>query len=153
MPSKRVTPFFWTKVDKHGPVPPERPDLGPCWLWRGSLTTDGYGHIGWRKAHRLTYTAANGPIAAGMQLDHLCRVRHCVNPAHLEQVTNRTNGLRGRSFAALNAAKTHCAQGHPFTPENTRWQRNPGQLRRVCRTCERQWQREYRSRKREARAA
>lgn len=130
----RLTERFWSKVDPHGPIPIRRPDLGPCWLWtRG--TSDGYGHIkvGGRmvKSHRLAYEAAKGLILNGLDIDHLCRVRHCVNPTHLEAVTRRTNILRGMGRAAERARQTHCKRGHEFTPENTRLWRSS----RICRTC------------------
>jgi hypothetical protein len=80
-----------------------------------------------------------------LQLDHLCRVRHCVYPAHLEPVTPRENVLRGETVAASNARKTHCLRGHPFDEVNTcHWQSRPG--RRDCRECKRDHTRAYRVR-------
>lgn len=110
-----------------------------CWLWIGkSKTQDGYGLLKWRgkshRAHRFVYEMIKGPIPGGAPLDHLCRVRACVNPDHLEPTTVRINTLRGDTLPARNAAKTHCPQGHPYSEENT--YRNPaGQ--RTCRTCNR----------------
>jgi len=82
---------FWSKVYKYG--------VGGCWYWLAGLSIDGYGRfsIGHTtvKAHRYAYEALGSPIPDGLQLDHLCRVRHYVNPAHLEPVTGRTNVLRG----------------------------------------------------------
>lgn len=108
-----------------------------CWLWIGSLDK-GYGRFGenWKKppvgAHLFAWRTYVGPVPDGLELDHLCRVRNCVNPAHLEPVTTRENLLRGEGFSAKNAQKTHCPQGHEYTPENTyRWR---GQ--RKCRECE-----------------
>lgn len=70
-----------------------------CWLWTKAVNKDGYGCISignkQRRAHRAAWEAWNGPIPEGMQLDHKCRVRHCVNPAHLEPVTNTENIRRG----------------------------------------------------------
>lgn len=87
------------------------------WLWRGSQTHNGYGHLmrGYKEflAHRWAYERAVGPVPAGLQLDHLCRVRLCVNPAHLEPVTPRENSRRG----ANGVMKTTCAHGHPKTEE------------------------------------
>lgn len=83
---------------------------GGCWLWQGALNTKGYavlsvGGRGGRRhyAHRLSYEIHVGPIPAGLQIDHLCRVRRCVNPAHLEPVTNRENVLRGIAARQLEA--------------------------------------------------
>lgn len=120
-------------------VSPE-PNTG-CWLWLGHVDRGGYGQFrvgsqtdGTRRharAHRVAYELLRGPIPAGQTLDHLCRVRSCVNPDHLEAVSKRENILRGESFAAINASKTHCANGHEYTPENTRLWRGE----RYCRTC------------------
>lgn len=113
-------------------------DESGCWLWTGVLDGNGYGCVQLaayrnRGAHRVAYEAFSGPIAEGLQLDHLCRTRRCVNPAHLEQVTSRENTLRGESFAACNARQTHCRRNHLFTPENTYVWRNM----RHCRSCRR----------------
>lgn len=110
-----------------------------CWLWEGSLT-DGYGkfepttHIYYR-AHRYAYEMIVGPIPEGLTLDHLCRVRHCVNPSHLEPVSIGENNLRGESIAAQNARKTICKYGHPLDADNT-WIVPSTGFRR-CRTCAR----------------
>lgn len=94
-----------------------------CWEWQGSRNWDGYGHARHEGklslTHRLTYTFAVGPIPDGLTIDHLCRVRACCNPAHLEPVDRRTNVLRGDTFQAKHAAQTHCLRGHEFTPANT----------------------------------
>lgn len=88
------------KVDKDGPVPDYRPDLGPCWLWTGATNSDGYGHLWvdgrWPPAHRVAYEQLIGAIPDLLVLDHLCRVTQCVNPSHLEPVTNQVNILRGK---------------------------------------------------------
>lgn len=94
-----------------------------CWDWTASKNHLGYGQY-WdgkrrAKAHRFSYEALVGPIPEGLVIDHLCRNRGCVNPAHLEPVTQRRNVLRGEGMGAINARKTHCKHGHPFTPENT----------------------------------
>ena len=116
------------------------PDENGCWPWIAARTKAGYSWINWRckpqLAHRVIYELIVGPIPEGLQIDHLCRVRHCVNPAHLEPVTNRENGLRGVSPAALHAAQTHCKNGHEFTPDNTLIRRKP-KFARVCATCKR----------------
>jgi hypothetical protein len=117
---------FWARVTKD-------PDPG-CWHWTGAKAS-GYGRVYWfgkaRPAHQITYEAYVGPIPEGMDLDHLCRVRECVNPAHLEAVTRRINLLRGRTIPAAHAERTHCPNGHEFTPENIYTWRNA----RWCRTC------------------
>ena len=116
---------FWSKVDKNGPVPEHRPELGPCHLWTAGLDADGYGRFGLngrnRKAHVVSYEIQVGPIPSGLEPDHLCRVRRCVNDAHLEPVTRAENMRRGDGPALLRArqlAKTHCPQGHPYIGEN-----------------------------------
>ncbi|TDD77726.1 HNH endonuclease [Actinomadura rubrisoli] len=83
--------------------------------------------------HRFVYESLVGPIPEGLVLDHLCRVRACCNPAHLEPVTDRVNILRGASITAANARKTHCDHGHEFTSQNTYRHRG----RRLCRACNR----------------
>lgn len=96
-------------------------DESGCWLWTAYIDQKGYGVFGVTrrdlyKAHRYSYQMHIGEIPEGKQLDHLCRVRHCVNPAHLEPVTNQENVIRG-----VNArpAKTHCKSGHELTDDNT----------------------------------
>lgn len=120
----------------------DRVSLGEmdCWLWTAGGTT-GYGtiSIGWKSyyVHRLTFEHFRRPVPRGLELDHLCRVRHCVNPWHLEIVTRKENILRGVSFSADNAKKTHCVHGHEFTEENTRVRIRQGSIRRDCRECDR----------------
>lgn len=127
---------FWSKVNKNGPVPARRPDLGPCWYWTAGQNGKGYGRIRIRShdvlAHRFAYELLVGPIPAGLELDHLCRVRCCVNTDHLEPVTNQVNVLRGNGKTAANARKTHCPQGHAYDVGNTYWWRG----RRYCQVCQ-----------------
>lgn len=133
---------FWHYVNQDGPVPAARPDLGPCWIWAGAVGKKGYGQhyqgehaqprlIG---AHRYAYMLLVGPIPGGTELDHLCRVTTCVNPAHLEAVPHRINVLRGESPAAHHARKERCRCGAEFVRRGKQ---------RVCPTClaevNRQW--------------
>lgn len=120
---------FWSKV--------ALPDGNGCMLWMAS-TWDGYGRFKladtMRQAHRLSYVLAFGEIPAGLLLDHLCRVRHCVAPLHLEAVTSAENTHRGKTIAAANAAKTQCPQGHPYDGENLHVSPSGG---RRCMACQR----------------
>ena len=91
---------FWAKVDRHGSVPAGKPELGRCWLWTGEVNNKGYGRFkrksrGMEVAHRFSYVTAHGEVPDGLCLDHLCRVRNCVRPSHLEAVTLSVNVLRG----------------------------------------------------------
>lgn len=112
-----------------------------CWLWQRRLNHGGYGmtSFGGRTmgAHRVAYILWIGPIPAGLDLDHLCRVRHCVNPAPLEPVT-RAENLRRSTFTGpgANAVKTKCVNGHPFTEANT-YRPKAAPHRRQCRACKR----------------
>lgn len=120
---------FWEKVDKSG----------ECWLWTGYVDNTGYGRFGVSAgviptAHRWAWEQEHGPVPEGLQLDHLCRVRRCVRPSHLEPVTQRENLLRGEGPAAKAARATECPHGHPYDEANTAYN-NRGH--RYCRECSR----------------
>lgn len=126
-----------------------------CWEWQGHRSPDGYGQVKYHGAvhsvHRLTYRLLVGPIPDGMQLDHFaCDNRACGNPEHVRPTTVRENVLRSGSIQSLNAAKTHCVNGHPFTPENTTRHPNGG---RQCRACDQRRGREWRARRRASQSA
>ncbi|SRR5229473_1887956 len=135
---------FWEKVDKNGPIPETNPKLGACWLWNGKIDRYGYGKFSVKRkmesAHRVAYQVTVGPIAKGLTADHLCRVRRCIRPSHIEPVTNRENVLRGDTFPARQLAQTHCVNGHEFNEANTyHWNGHRG-----CRTCKRlYWRRKH----------
>ena len=118
--------LFWSKVDK----------TDTCWRWTGSVSDAGYGVFSvkgkLRGAHRVSYEMNVGPIPDGMHIHHRCEVRDCVNPAHLEPLTPRQNVLLSSATGAVNARKTHCVNGHEYTPESTRRTKSGA---RVCRTC------------------
>jgi hypothetical protein len=118
-----------------------------CWPWIGQLDRYGYGKLSiegrTQKAHRIAYEMAIAAIPKGLHIDHLCRVRHCVNPFHLEPVEKWVNDARGRGFVIPNSLKIACDHGHPFTPNNTRVWRG----RRICRTCDRRRVAAYKMRK------
>jgi len=101
----------------------------PCWEWTGWKNDSGYATVKVRRhplprqvfrVHRIMYEHFVGVIPDNLYCDHLCRVRHCVNPAHLEIVTHQENDRRGLGACGINARKTHCVRGHEFTPDNTR---------------------------------
>lgn len=109
-----------------------------CWEWRGAPTQFGYGSFSicgrGYPAHRVSYAVAKGTVDPTLTLDHLCRNRCCVNPNHLEPVTNRENLLRGYGPSGLNARKDYCDHGHELTPANIYEQPSrPGY--RLCRLC------------------
>lgn len=123
-----------------------------CWEWLGTRNAKGYGMFStgdpkaprMMSAHRWSYRHWVGPLPAGDRvLDHICRNRPCCNPKHLRVVTWRTNALLGEGPTAINARKTHCVNGHEFTPDNTKPGANGS---RVCRACHRERNRAYKAR-------
>ncbi len=125
-------PVAWTKERLWSWVIPE-PNSG-CWLWTGTVNRGGYARGG--KIHRLTYEIFKGPIQANMTVDHICRVRCCINPDHLQLVTQGDNVRR-----AIRKLKTHCNYGHELTAENLviRPKRRGAGQSRTCRICEHGW--------------
>jgi len=119
-------------------------DVDGCWIWTGAKQSRGYGSVGIdskvRLTHRVAYEALLGPIPDGLTIDHLCMVKLCCNPAHLEVVTRAENGRR------YTAAITHCKHGHEFTDENTFMKHGA----RQCRTCTRAYKRDWDHRQRTA---
>lgn len=107
-----------------------------CWLWIGTTNWRGYGQFKLKRsamqAHRVSYQLFIGPITEAYTIDHLCRVRCCVNPDHLEAVPHFVNLLRGNTVNAIAASKTHCPQGHPYSGDNLIIRK---ERRRVCRAC------------------
>ncbi len=106
------------------------PNTG-CWLWTAQVSPEGYGKFrfaGGQLAHRFAHEVAIGAIPKGLQIDHLCRQRSCVNPEHLDVVTQAENMRRG----IKGVLTTHCPQGHAYTDENTTHNSKGG---RVCRKC------------------
>lgn len=119
---------FWSKVA----ITPS------CWLWTAALSRSGYGTIKvagkTRRAHVVSFISSGQTLDGSLELDHLCRVRNCVNPAHLQQVTHRENVLRSENHVARYAKRTLCDKGHPFDGEH-----HSGHRR--CTTCYREYQR------------
>ena len=122
---------------------PEYINQDECWLWAGLITPDGYGRQYYYDnghkaiyAHRLIYEHYKGDIPKGLQIDHLCRNRRCVNPNHLEAVSRKQNILRGNAFSGVNARKTHCKNSHKYTADNTYYIKRNGVFRqRECKEC------------------
>lgn len=135
----RLPDRFWSKVD---------PTPSGCWIWTAYLNGKGYGKFKWEgrmaQAHRVSYEVLVGPIPDGMEIDHTCRTRACVNPTHLEVVEHRVNVERAPSAVVWrNRDATHCGCGEPLVTINRHGKRG-------CRPCANERNRQYRLRKKAA---
>lgn len=142
-PKVQLRQRFSSKVDK----------TDSCWNWTGTTqggSRGGYGQL-WadgkmRQAHRVSYELHIGPIPDGLTIDHLCRNTRCVNPEHLEPVTQQENNHRGNTVSGVNSRKTKCHNGHELSGDNLRmWIDKRGRSHRHCRTCARDNMRRYRA--------
>jgi hypothetical protein len=119
----------------------------PCWIWQQGLTEKGYGDCSFNgrhtRSHRIAYAAFVGAIPDGLQIDHLCRVKECCNPAHLEAVTNDENHRRSVPFRA-DYQREFCSRGHALTDDNRIFRMRDGKLiKSGCLTCRREYARNY----------
>lgn len=118
-----------------------------CWVWNGYKNSNGYAHSKLNKirrlAHRFSYETYKGKIPDGMQVDHLCRVRNCVNPDHLEAVTPKENIARSDHASKKLSARTHCIRGHEYNTINTHTIKTVGGTARRCRVCHREYSRAW----------
>ena len=124
--TRSLSDRFFAKVEK----------TADCWLWKAALSRLGYGEF-WsggrmRPAHRIAYEMAKGPVRDDLTIDHLCRNRACVNPEHMELVTQGENTRRGESPWGINARKTHCVHGHELVEPNL-YRSSRGS--RICKVC------------------
>ncbi len=108
-----------------------------CWLWYAALTDDGYPVFSastTTRGHVFAFEHFRMPVPQGLELDHRCNNRRCVNPFHMLPVTTGENVLRGSGVCAVNSRKTACPYGHPYDGDNTYVDRTG---RRHCRACNR----------------
>jgi len=136
--------YFWIRVNKDGPIPSHKPELGSCWLWAGAPSGTGYAgtHIGGKNmlVHRYSYILDGNDIPEDLELDHLCRNKLCVNPKHLEAVTHEENMKRTvlyRNEHNKGYNLPHCKNGHLYTPQTEvyRLDKKYNKMRRICRVC------------------
>jgi hypothetical protein len=136
MQERNPEEHFWERVDRNGPVPAHRPELGPCWPWTRGHFAEGYGAVKWadktRGTHRVAWMVTYGPIPPRICVLHHCDNRPCCRPDHLFL---GTKGDNARDMTAKGRhdrqQRTHCPQGHPYDDANTYWYRD----HRYCRTC------------------
>lgn len=126
-------------INKAGPIPSHRPDLGPCWTINKVPFKNRYQYVSINKkrqlAHRAAYQLVHGEIPKGLELDHLCRNTECLNPSHLEAVTHRVNSLRAPNFIGnYHKTKTHCRNGHEYSGDNLFINVNGGRECKICTT-------------------
>lgn len=120
-----------------------------CWIWGGDVggTTAPYGRFWYRgktrRAHKWLWEFFNGPVPEDLVLHHMCEVKVCVRPDHLEATTSQGNTLASDTLARRNALKTHCKRGHEFSEANTRTDKRGS---RVCKTCMRQHRKNWKER-------
>lgn len=137
---------FWAKVEKEDWE--RHPGLGPCWMWTGHRSPDGYGMFqtgdrisksGYRaptQAHIVSCRLDGKDCPAGHEWDHICRIRPCVNPSHLEAIPHRENVRRGFSIVATYMdERTTCLYGHDLTSPEA-WYYRPDHKGRICRLCQ-----------------
>ena len=126
-------------IDRLSRMSMPEPNTG-CWLWLGTVNKAGYGRImierQQKRVHRIAYELLRGPVPPGLVLDHLCRVRTCINPDHMEPVTMAENVQRGPATIALSA-RTHCDHGHPLAHKIRQKRGDRYYIRRFCITCRR----------------
>jgi hypothetical protein len=133
MITPEVEARFWAKVDRRGP--------DECWPWTGNLCRDGYGffsaHNISRKAHRWSFVVSGQEIPPTFVVDHVCRNRVCVNPAHLRAVSAYVNSMvNSEALPARNAKKTHCLRGHELRGDNLIDDVLRRTGHRICKTCQ-----------------
>ena len=147
-PRPSLEESFWQRANKKSEF--------ECWLWSGGKNDDGYGVLRGRTMHRYSYELHKGPIPAGLEIDHLCSVRNCVNPAHLEAVSHQENIRRSwdrgncesrrNRLGKWQLSKTHCSNGHEYSRENVVLDSTSGARR--CRICEKAKSARYMAKKR-----